>query len=103
MFTQAGIPVQDEKAFQELKSAIDAAFAPGQAERFLRALEKKGVRVRDFQAALSGKLLGKGEAQARYEAMASSDQAQVREYYLSRLEQVDPELRTKFRKIYAYY
>ncbi len=103
MFTQAGIPVQDEKAFQELKSAVDAAFAPQQVEKFLRSLEKKGVRVRDLQNVLSRKLLGHGNAQSLYEAMPASDQAQVREYYLSRLEQVDPAVRTKFRKIYAYY
>jgi hypothetical protein len=44
-----------------------------------------------------------GGAKGLYEALAMSDQAQIREFYLFRIEGVDAELRTKFQKLYQYY
>jgi hypothetical protein len=32
-----------------------------------------------------------------------SDQAQIREFYLSRIEEIDADLRHKFKKLYQYY
>ena len=44
-----------------------------------------------------------GTARTLYEALPVSDQAQVREFYLSKVEEVDPALRAKFHKLYQYY
>ena len=38
-----------------------------------------------------------------YQALPVSDQAQMRELYLSKLETVDIALRHKFKKLYQYY
>ena len=38
-----------------------------------------------------------------YEGLSQSDQAQVRELYLSKLEDVNEELRIKFKRLYQYY
>jgi hypothetical protein len=38
-----------------------------------------------------------------YEALPVSDQAQMREFYLSRLESVEVALRHKFKRLYQYY
>jgi hypothetical protein len=38
-----------------------------------------------------------------YQALPLSDQAQMREFYLSKLETVDVALRHKFKKLYQYY
>jgi len=38
-----------------------------------------------------------------YQALPVSDQAQMREFYLSRLEGIDATLRHKFKKLYQYY
>jgi hypothetical protein len=38
-----------------------------------------------------------------YQALPLSDQAQMREFYLSKLETVDIALRHKFKKLYQYY
>ena len=38
-----------------------------------------------------------------YQALPLSDQAQMREFYLSKLETVDTALRHKFKKLYQYY
>jgi hypothetical protein len=38
-----------------------------------------------------------------YKALTLSDQAQMREFYLSKLEGVEVALRHKFKKLYQYY
>ncbi len=38
-----------------------------------------------------------------YQALTVSDQAQMREFYLSKIEEIEPTLRHKFRKLYQYY
>jgi hypothetical protein len=42
-------------------------------------------------------------AQELYQSLTLSDQAQMREFYLSKLEGVDSALRHKFKKLYQYY
>jgi hypothetical protein len=43
------------------------------------------------------------DALALYEGLPLSDQAQMREFYLSKLEAVDVGLRHRFKKLYQYY
>ena len=63
----------------------------------------------DFDAVLTAKILedaaGRSpvSAQALYQSLTLSDQAQMREHYLSKLEGVDIALRHKFKKLYQYY
>jgi hypothetical protein len=110
-FEQAAIKVQKEKEFQELKAAIDLAFAPEHIQKFLRLLASRGLRVRDFNPLLEKGILErverslgvKGAAQILYSQLTVSDQAQVKEYYLFKVEEVGPELRSKFHKLYQYY
>ena len=47
--------------------------------------------------------LAKLGAQTLYRALTVSDQAQIREFYLTRVEEVDPGLRRKFQQLYRYY
>ena len=50
------------------------------------------------------KHLGKSTtARKLYEGLPISDQAQMREFYLSKLEEVNETLRTKHKKVYRYY
>jgi hypothetical protein len=102
MFEQATLPVQDEKIFGEVVQAVDWAFSTRNVEDFLHRIKRAGLRARDFEAVLKKGLLGK-EAPARYAALVNGDQGQIREKYLSSVEQVAPELRTRFLKVYAYY
>jgi hypothetical protein len=107
-FEQAAIKVQKEQEFARLRTAVDQAFRPEQVERFLKQLDRKGIRIRDFDAVLKQRVLeGFGEsglnAQQLYQALPVSDQALLREFYLSKLESVDPALRHKFKKLYQYY
>jgi hypothetical protein len=111
-FEQAAIKVEKEQEFARLRATVEQAFLPGNAERFLKQLDRKGTRVRDFDAVLSTRALeqaGTGSAQSElsawqlYQALTLSDQAQMREFYLSKLETVDAALRHKFKKLYQYY
>ena len=74
----------------------------------LKQMDRKSVRVRDFDALLAKKVLedatgGKLNAAQLYQSLPLSDQAQIREFYLSKLETVDQSLRHKFKGLYQYY
>ena len=108
-FEQAAIKIEKAQEFGQLQEVVRQAFLPDRAEQFLKRLARKGIRVRDFDAVLAAKILedaaGRSvvNAQALYQALTLSDQAQMREFYLSKLEGVDIALRHKFKKLYQYY
>jgi hypothetical protein len=107
-FEQAAIKIEKRQEFANLQAAVEQAFLPENAERFLKQLDRKGIRVRDFDAILAQRVLesvGESGLNARqlYESLPVSDQAQMREFYLSKLEGVDVALRHKFKKLYQYY
>ena len=111
-FQQPTIGVEKLEEFAQLQSAMERIFAAGTVGRFLRLLQQKGVPIRDFDRVLSAKLLEQADAtlaksgkSARqwYDAVSVSDQAQIREFYLTALEAVDLPLREKFKQLYRYY
>jgi len=110
-FEQATIKVEKEKEFGELKSAILTAFSPEKVEKFLKRVSSAGVRIRDFESILRKGVLeqiegavAKGQkARTLYSSLPVTDQAQIKEFYLFKIEEAAPELRAKFQKIYQYY
>ena len=102
MFEQAVLPVQDEKTFAEVEKALQEAFAPANAAKFLRQMERARLRARQFEAILAHGFLG-AKTPALYGSLGDSDRGQVREMYLGLVEHVAPELRKKHLKVYAYY
>jgi hypothetical protein len=111
-FEQATIKVEKVQEFETLKEAINRAFASDKVEQFLKRIQGKGLRVRDLEPVIAegvfesvdGFLKKSGATAKRlYQSLPVSDQAQLREYYLSKVEEASPELRTKFQKIYRYY
>jgi len=102
MYEQAVIPIQDEKTFTTVHQSMDEAFAPARVEQFLRRLAGARLRVRQFEQILAHGFLGP-EAPKSYAALSPSDQGQIRERYLRRVEQVAPEVRQKYFKVYASY
>jgi hypothetical protein len=108
-FEQAAIKIEKAQEFAALQEVVQQAFLPEKTERFLKRLARKGIRVRDFDAVLAAKILEDAadrsavSAQALYQSLTLSDQAQMREHYLSKLEGVDVALRHKFKKLYQYY
>ena len=111
-FEQAAIKVEKIKEFEELKSAIERAFQPEKVERFLKQAQRYDLRIRDLDAVVAKGVVEKSDevlanagknGQSLFQALTRSDQAQIREFYLSKLEEVEPKLRAKFQKIYRYY
>ena len=107
-FEQATIKVVSEREFDELKAAIERVFASERVEKYLKSLKSHGIRARNVDKILAANLIDSvagsktGTAKALYEALPISDQAQVREFYLSKVEEVDQALRTRFHKLYQY-
>jgi hypothetical protein len=107
-FERALIKVENEKDFGELTGAIERVFRPEKVESFLKQVKSKGARIRDFEKILAGGVIEKVDgsttkAKPLYDGLSPSDQAQVRELYLSRLEDVSVDLRDKFKRLYQYY
>ena len=111
-FEQAVIKVEKQAQFKELKAAIERAFASGHVEKFLKRLDRRGVRIRNFEGVLdqqaieyadNGRESAGRSAKALYRELTVSDQGQMREFYLSKIELVEEALRHKFHKIYQYY
>jgi len=108
VFEQAAIKVEKEKEFEDLKAAINRVFAPENAHKFLKHVASAGLRIRDFDGVLRKRVLerarGSGQsAKDLYAALSVTDQAQMKEFYLFKVEEVGPELRAKYQKIYQYY
>jgi 7,8-dihydro-6-hydroxymethylpterin-pyrophosphokinase len=105
-FEQAAIKVEKTQEYTRLRAAIEQAFSPGKVEQFLRQIDRKGLRIRDFDGVIANRVLDRDIAQNSpqlYQSLTLSDQALLREFYLSKIEEVDTALRHKFKKLYQYY
>jgi hypothetical protein len=88
--------------FTALKGAIEETFAPGTVEGFLKKLDSKTLKVRQFEEIVPALLMKQMPAGA-FSSLSVFEQAKVRELYLSKVEEVDQNLRRKFIKVYSYY
>jgi DNA repair exonuclease SbcCD ATPase subunit len=108
-FVQATIKVENEQGFGELKAAIEQVFTADRITKFLKKLSSQNIRIRDWDAILAAGTIDViaetklGAARSIYEALTVSDQGQIREFYLSKIEEVDQALRARFPKLYRYY
>jgi hypothetical protein len=109
IFEPGTIKVEKEREFGDLKTAMEKAFAADRVTKYLKALDSRNIRVRDLDAVFAADAIDRaagdkaGTARSLYSSLPVSDQAQMREFYLSKLEEVDPALRAKFHKLYQYY
>ncbi len=103
-FEQAALKVEKIREFEQLKDLISRAFGNDRVEETLKGLEQQGVRIRDFDGVLGLRVLDSGDASAAavYGELVVFDQAQVREFYLTKVEGVSQELRHRFKKVYRY-
>ena len=81
--------VEKEKEFEELK-ARSIAHSARRGRKFLKRVRRSGARIRDLEAILARGVfekcdtLAKLGAQKLYQALTVSDQAQMREFYLTK-------------------
>ena len=107
-FVQATIAVQSSETFAKLKAAVESALSPANVDAYLKGLSKAGLKVREFERALEKSVLEQanggrqGDAATLYNQLPVSDQGQMREFYLTRIEQVPSEIRTRHRKVFQY-
>ena len=111
-YQQAQIAVTKTAEFEQLRSALERIFSSAALEKFYGELQSRSIAVREFEKVLDLKLLenvdnalAKSGTSARklYDALAVSDQALMREFYLEKIEKVDVKVRQKYQKIYQYY
>jgi hypothetical protein len=112
LFEQSGIKIEKEQEFQALKQSIERLLGSALIEKFFKRLEKKGIRIREWEKFLDRRVMedvdatlkasGKSAKQL-YDALTMTDQGQLREFYLTKIEEVSSEVRQKFRKLYSYY
>jgi hypothetical protein len=108
-FEQGILKVEKEREFEDLKAAMEKVFAVDRVGQYLKALERRNIRVRNLDAVFAADAIDRvaggkaGTARSLYSSLPVSDQAQVREFYLSKVEEVDAALRAKFQKLYQYY
>ena len=109
IFEAGVIKVEKEREFGDLKAAIEKAFAADRVAKYLKGLDSRKIRIRNLDAAFAADVIDRavgdkaGTARSLYGSLPVSDQAQMREFYLSKIEEVDPALRAKFHKLYQYY
>ena len=112
LFEQSGIKIEKEQEFQALRRSVERAMSSESIEKFFKKLEKKSIRIREFEKALEQRVFEEVDAElaksgksamSLYDTLTVTDQGQMREFYLTRIEEVKPELRQKFHKLYSYY
>ncbi len=111
-YEQASIAIERPEAFSALRSSVERTFSAANVEKFLKKLVSNSVNVRDFETVLQKKLLEQVDAMlagsgvtalSLWQQLTVADQGQMREFYLTRLEELDNGLRQKYNKIYRYY
>ena len=109
---KALIAIEQPEVFGQLQAAIERIFARERAETYLKRLVKSGVSIRNFEEVLNKRVLDEVDetlsrsgktALELYNSLSVSDQAQMRELYLTALESLELGLREKYSKIYRYY
>jgi hypothetical protein len=109
IFEPGVIKVEKEREFGDLKAALEKAFATERVTKYLKALESRNLRIRSLDEILAADAIDRasgdkaGTARSLHSSLPVSDQAQMREFYLSKIEEVDPALRAKFHRLYQYY
>jgi hypothetical protein len=108
MFSQAPIEVENEAVFVELKAAIENA-VNARAEDFLHLVWRFGLSIRQFEQLLRERVFEQlpgarpsRPCQELFQELGSSDQGQIREFYLTRIEEIPAELRTRYAKVFRY-
>jgi hypothetical protein len=107
-FSQASIEIENQAVVAELKCAIENALIT-RPDEFLLLVKRFGLHVRSFEEILNERgfeqLPGTISSQPSgelYRKLSPSDQGLVREFYLTKVEEVPVELRAKYLKLFRY-
>jgi hypothetical protein len=108
MFTQAAIDLDNPTLVAELKISIENALVTYPSE-FLQTVKRFGLRVRQleqlFQQRVFEQLPGRHASrlcEELYRELRPSDQGLIREFYLTKIEELPVELRAKYSRLFRY-
>jgi hypothetical protein len=105
-FEQAEIAVEKQETFATLKARIESALSPEGVDAFMKGVTRAGFPIRQWEKVLSSGLLDKQgsnlTAKQMYADLSDSDKGLMREFYLTRVEQVPDAVREKYSKVYRY-
>jgi hypothetical protein len=108
MYTQAPLEVANQLLVAQLKSAVENALVMRKDE-FLQLVKRFGLQVRAFEQLLQQRVFEQlpGTRVSRpceelYRELGPSDQGLIREFYLTRLEEIPVELRAKYLRLFRY-
>src|SRR5260370_39481290 len=108
-FVQAAIKVGNEQGFGELKAAIVQVFTADRITKYLKKLSGQNIRIRDWDAILAAgtiDVIGEsklGAVRSLNGLLTVPDEGHIRELYLSKVDEGEPALRARVRKLYRYY
>jgi hypothetical protein len=105
-FEQATIAVQKQDTFAALKSRIESVLESASVDAFMKGVARAGFPIREWEELLASGLLDKQgsalTAKQLYAELSDSDKGLMREFYLTRIEQVPDAVREKHSKVYRY-
>jgi hypothetical protein len=105
-FQQATIEPQKQETVAALKVRIDSVLEPANIDAFMKGVIRAGFPIRQWDKLLSAGLLDKKDssltAKQLYAELGDTDRGLVREFYLTRIEQVPDAIREKYSKVYRY-
>ena len=105
-FEQAQIAVEKQEAFAALKARIEDVLSAQGIDAFMQGVVRSGFPIRQWDKLLSTGLLDKQgsnlTAKQMYADLSDSDKGLMREFYLTRIEQVPDAVREKYSKVYRY-
>jgi hypothetical protein len=105
-FEQAAITVEKQETFAALKARIEFVLGRDGVDAFMKGVIRAGFPIRQWEKLLSSGLLDKAgsslTAKQMYADLSDSDKGLMREFYLTRIEQVPDAVREKYSKVYRY-
>ncbi len=105
-FEQAQITVEKQETFAALEARVEETLAPQGIDAFMQGVMRAGFPIRQWEKLLAAGLLDKQgsalTAKQMYADLSESDRGLMREYFLTRIEQVPDAVREKYSKVYRY-
>ena len=109
-FEQAAIKIEKVQEFARLQAAVEQAFLPEKVERFLKQLDSKGIRIRDFDGDAGGATAGRRRGRIGTGAPSSCIRRcrfpirrRCASFICRGSKASTSTLRHKFKKLYQYY
>jgi hypothetical protein len=108
MYTQAPLEIANQPLVGQLKSAVENALVTRRDE-FLQLVKRFGLQVREFEQLLEQHVFEQlpgtqvnRPCEELYRELGPSDQGLIREFYLTKIEEIPVELRAKYLRLFRY-